>query len=51
MGSLLALAADFVAQAPGWDGVLPLNALTALVGAPIIISALLRQNRRQHSFR
>ena len=43
MGGLLALAADLVAQTPGFDCVLPLNALTALVGAPIIISALLRQ--------
>jgi len=51
MGSLLALAADLVAQAPGLDLVLPLNALTALVGAPIIISALLRQNRLAYALR
>ena len=51
MGSLLALAADLAAQAPGFDCVLPLNALTALVGAPIIISALLRQNKLRHAFR
>lgn len=51
MGSLLALAADLLAQAPGFDCVLPLNALTALVGTPIIISALLRQNKPAYAFR
>lgn len=42
LGGSIALAADIVAQLPGADFVLPLNAVTALVGAPIVISVVLR---------
>lgn len=44
-GGAIALAADLVAKAPGFDGSLPLNAVTALIGAPVIIAALLKQRR------
>lgn len=43
VGASLALAADLIAKAPGFDTVLPLNAITALFGAPIIIVALVKQ--------
>ena len=45
-GGLLALVADTVAQLPGLDIVLPLNAVTALLGAPVIIAVLLRRPLR-----
>ncbi|WP_309027834.1 FecCD family ABC transporter permease [Pelagicoccus enzymogenes] len=49
-GGGIALAADLVAKAPGFDGALPLNAVTALVGAPVIIVALIRQRNLRKAF-
>jgi len=46
MGATLALFADALAQMPGQDVVLPLNAVTALLGAPIITWLILRRQRR-----
>lgn len=43
VGAFLSVASDLVARAPGLDVALPLNAITALIGAPVIIAALLRQ--------
>ncbi|MDR9402374.1 MAG: iron ABC transporter permease [Halothece sp. Uz-M2-17] len=48
MGAILALFADSLAQMPGYDVVLPLNAVTALLGAPIVTWLILR---RQHQSR
>lgn len=45
MGAILALAADLISQVPGSRMVLPLNAITSLIGAPIIIWVILK--RRQ----
>jgi iron complex transport system permease protein len=50
MGAALALAADLIAKAPGFDTVLPLNAITALFGAPVIIVALVRQRNLRNLF-
>ena len=44
-GAIIALLADFVAQLPGYQVVLPLNAVTALVGSPVIIWFILRRQR------
>lgn len=41
MGGCVAVACGTVAVLPGAGGVLPLNAVTALVGAPIVIGVLL----------
>ncbi|MBC2607731.1 FecCD family ABC transporter permease [Pelagicoccus albus] len=49
-GASIAMAADLVAKAPGFDGALPLNAVTALVGAPVIIAALIRQRNLRKAF-
>lgn len=49
-GAAIALAADLVAKVPGFDGALPLNAVTALVGAPVIIVALIRQRNLRKAF-
>ncbi len=43
LGGTLALVADLIAQAPGLPMALPLNAVTALMGAPVVIWALLRR--------
>jgi iron complex transport system permease protein len=50
IGALLSLASDFVARGPGLDVVLPLNAITALVGAPVIITALIKQRNLKRLF-
>jgi iron complex transport system permease protein len=50
MGACLALGADLIAKAPGFDTVLPLNAITALFGAPVIILALIKQRNLQNLF-
>ena len=49
-GALLSLSADFIAQGPGLDVSLPLNAITALFGAPLIIAALIQQRTLRHTF-
>ena len=51
VGALLSLCADCVAHGPGLDVSLPLNAITALIGAPVIIGALIRQQNLKHVFR
>ncbi|MFU8847660.1 MAG: FecCD family ABC transporter permease [Opitutales bacterium] len=50
IGALLSLGSDFVARGPGLDVVLPLNAITALVGAPVIIAALVKQRNMKRIF-
>lgn len=43
MGAALALLSDLIAQAPGTRIVLPLNAVTSLIGAPVVIGVILRR--------
>ncbi len=45
MGALLALFCNLIARLPGFDGSLPINAVTSLIGAPIVIWIIL--HRRQ----
>jgi iron complex transport system permease protein len=45
MGSAIALLAQILALLPGSLGVLPLNAVTSLIGAPIVVFVLLRGRR------
>ncbi|MEU2388751.1 iron ABC transporter permease [Streptomyces sp. NPDC012461] len=44
-GSFLALACALLSQPPGMDAVLPLNAITSLFGAPVVITFLVRSRR------
>src|SRR5690606_13858763 len=44
-GATVALVAEVVAQMPGQAGVLPLNAVTALVGAPVVVWVLVGRRR------
>jgi len=46
VGAATALAAGLVAQLPGTDATLPLNAVTSLIGAPVVVVVLLRLRRR-----
>ncbi len=49
-GAAVALASDLVAQLPGSQAVLPLNAVTALIGAPVIAGVILRRRHLEDSF-
>lgn len=44
IGAILLLLCDVLAQLPGSAQTLPINAVTSLVGAPIVISLVLRKN-------
>ena len=50
MGAIVALGAAVIAEVPGSTIVLPLNAITSLFGAPIVIWVILRQRNLQRSF-
>lgn len=50
MGALLALVADLIAQMPGTQTVLPLNAVTALLGAPVVAWVILRRSSARPSY-
>jgi iron complex transport system permease protein len=45
VGGIVALAAGLVAQLPGTERTLPLNAVTSLIGAPVVVVILLRLRR------
>jgi iron complex transport system permease protein len=45
MGSALALLAQIISLVPGSAGVLPLNAVMSLLGAPVVVAVLLRARR------
>ena len=45
LGATIALLAGLVAQLPGTDATLPLNAVTSLIGAPVVVLILLRMRR------
>ncbi|PYE81113.1 iron complex transport system permease protein [Winogradskyella epiphytica] len=44
-GAIVMLICDSIAQVPSSDYVLPINAITALVGAPVVIWLLVRQRK------
>ena len=50
MGASLALFADLVARLPGSQITLPLNAVTALIGAPIVVWIVTRRQNLRASF-
>jgi iron complex transport system permease protein len=45
MGAVVLLACDIVAHLPGYSSVLPINAVTALVGSPVVIWVIIRRNK------
>ncbi|MFA8342354.1 MAG: iron chelate uptake ABC transporter family permease subunit [Rhodothermaceae bacterium] len=48
-GVFLALACNLIARLPGVDGALPINAVTSMFGAPVVISIILKR-RSLNSF-
>lgn len=50
MGAVVTLIAAFIAEVPGNNLVLPLNAVMALIGAPVVIVVIVRQRSLQRSF-
>jgi iron complex transport system permease protein len=42
LGAILALGCNFIARLPVFDGALPINAVTALIGAPVVIYVILK---------
>jgi iron complex transport system permease protein len=50
MGAMAALIADLVTQLPGTQIVLPLNAVTSLIGAPVIAWFILRKKNIAETF-
>ncbi len=49
-GAIVALIADVVAQMPGSQIVLPLNAVTSLIGTPVIVWFILRKKNIHETF-
>lgn len=45
MGGAMALLCNLIARMPGFEGALPVNSVTALVGAPVVISVLFNKRR------
>jgi iron complex transport system permease protein len=45
MGGIVALVAQVVSLLPGSSGILPINAVTSLIGAPVVVFVLLRARR------
>lgn len=50
LGALIAMLADLIAQVPGRQIILPLNAITALIGAPVVLLIVLGQRRLRDAF-
>lgn len=50
LGATLALGADVMARLPGSQATLPLNAVTSLIGAPVVIWVILRRQNLNATF-
>lgn len=48
-GAALALFCNLIARMPGFEGALPINSVTALIGAPIVISVLFGKRKNELS--
>ena len=49
-GGILALVCNLIARMPGFEGALPVNSVTALVGAPVIASVLFRRSKNDEQY-
>ena len=47
LGAALALICNLIARMPGFEGALPVNSVTALVGAPVVASVLFRKRKNE----
>ena len=46
-GAVLALVCNLIARMPGFEGALPVNSVTALVGAPVIAAVIFRRRKEE----
>lgn len=49
-GAIIMLICDIVSQVPGSDMILPINAITSLLGAPVVIWIILKRGSMRNSF-
>lgn len=47
VGAALALVCNLIARMPGFEGVLPVNSVTALIGAPVVMSVLFNKRKSE----
>jgi iron complex transport system permease protein len=50
VGTVLLLICDIIAQMPGTQTVLPINVVTSLLGAPVVIWVIISRNNLRSSF-
>jgi iron complex transport system permease protein len=50
MGSIVVLACDIVTQLPGSRSLMPLNVMTSIVSAPVVIWVIARAKHRKGLF-
>ena len=50
LGSILMLVCDIIAKVPGSSTTLPINAVTALIGAPVVILVIIKRKNLRASF-
>ncbi len=50
MGAVLMLGCDVLAHFPGSESTLPISAVTALIGSPVVIAVILRRRKLRGSF-
>ena len=50
LGSMIALMSDLIARVPGSTVTLPLNAVTAIIGAPVVVWIVLRRRNIKSAF-
>ncbi len=49
-GAIIMLISDIISQMPGSDNILPVNSVTALIGIPVVIWVILRDQRYREIF-
>lgn len=47
VGASLALVCNLIARMPGFEGVLPVNSVTAIIGAPVIVGILFKKRKNE----
>jgi iron complex transport system permease protein len=50
IGGIVMLASDIISQLPGSDSVLPVNSVTSLIGIPVVIWVIIRNNKFNRMF-
>jgi len=49
LGAFIALVCNFIYKLPGYDTSLPINAVTSMIGAPIVIWAIIKRSKIRQS--